>query len=249
VADSPLTTSLDALARFFVGDGTVQQTLERVSELTVEALPAADMVGITMIVEGRERTAVFTDPEAPQIDQAQYDTGEGPCLTAFSEARVTEIEDTREPGEWMAFRRSAAAHGVTSTLSFPLLFDKASLGAMNLYAKGERGFRDADRRTGELFAAQAAIVLANAQAYWDAHELSLRLGDAMQSRAVIEQAKGILIGAQGIDETDAFDLLVRASQRENIKLREVARRIVDDAIARGEAGTGAPPAPPRNNER
>ena len=75
-------------------------------------------------------------------------------------------------------------------------------------------------------------MLANAQAYWDAHELSVRLGEAMKNRAVIEQAKGILIGAQGIDEDQAFGLLVRASQRENIKLRDIARRIVDNAIAR-----------------
>jgi AmiR/NasT family two-component response regulator len=54
----------------------------------------------------------------------------------------------------------------------------------------------------------------------------------MKHRAVIEQAKGILIGAQGIDEDEAFGLLVRASQRENTKLRDIARRIVDDAIAR-----------------
>jgi GAF domain-containing protein len=232
MADSPLTSSLAALAQFFVGDGTVQRTLERVSDLTVESLPQADMVGITMIVEGRQRTAVFTDDKAPEIDQAQYDAGDGPCLSAFHERRITAIDATSEPGKWMEFRRAAAARGIGSTMSFPLLVDKASVGAMNLYASAERAFSDADRRTGELFAAQAAIVLANAQAYWDAHELSIRLGEAMQNRAVIEQAKGILIGAQGIDEDEAFGLLVGASQRENTKLRDIARRIVDNAIAR-----------------
>jgi GAF domain-containing protein len=237
MADSPLTDSLAALAQFFVGDGTVRQTLERVSDLTIEALPQAEMVGITMIVEGRQRTAVFTDDLAPELDQAQYDAGDGPCLSAFHEARTTAIEATSEPGEWMEFRRAAAAHGIHSTVSFPLLVDKVSVGAMNLYANTERAFSDADRRTGELFAAQAAIVLANAQAYWDAHELSLRLGDAMQNRAVIEQAKGILIGAQGIGEEEAFGLLVRASQRENTKLRDVARRIVENAIARHDTAT------------
>ena len=232
MADSPLTDSLAALAQFFVGDGTVRQTLERVSDLTVEALPQAAMVGITMMVDGRQRTAVFTDDKAPEIDQAQYDAGDGPCLSAFHDGRTTAIDATSEPGQWMEFRRAAATQGIGSTLSLPLLVDKGSIGAMNLYAHAERAFGDADRRTGELFAAQAAIVLANAQAYWDAHELSLRLGDAMQNRAVIEQAKGILIGAKGIDEEEAFGLLVRASQRENTKLRDIARRIVDNAIAR-----------------
>jgi GAF domain-containing protein len=233
VADSPLTSSLAALSRFFVGDGTVQQTLQRVSELTVEAIPAAEMVGITMVVEGRERTAVFTDEASPEIDQAQYDADDGPCVSALREARVTEIESTREPGEWMAFRGAAAEHGIGSTLSFPLLVDKAAIGAMNLYACEERAFNEQARETGELFAGQAAIVLANAQAYWDAYELSVRLGEAMENRAVIEQAKGMLMSAQGIDEDEAFQMLVAASQRENVKLRDIARRIVDDAKARG----------------
>jgi GAF domain-containing protein len=237
VADSPVTASLAALSRFFVGDGTVKETLERVSTLTIEAIPAAEMVGITMLVEGRQRTAVFTDPEAPEIDQAQYDTGEGPCLAAFHDGRITEIESTREAGKWPEFREVAAAHGIGSTLSFPLLVDTGAVGALNLYCLRERGFTSDDRETGTLFAAQAAIVLANAQAYWDAHDLSARLGEAMHSRAVIEQAKGMLMAAQGCDEDTAFDLLVKASQRENIKLRDVARRIVDGAVARGSGPT------------
>jgi GAF domain-containing protein len=234
VAESPLTASLSALSRFFVGDGTVQETLLRVSDLTVEAVPAADLIGITMLVEGRPRTAIFTDDTAPEVDQAQYDAGDGPCLRAFLEQRVTQIESTREPGEWPAFRATAAAHGIGSTMSFPLMVDKASVGAMNLYSHRERAFGDRDRENGELFAAQASIVLANAQAYWDAQDLSRGLSEAMRSRAVIEQAKGILMAPGGVDEDAAFELLVRASQRENIKLRDVAAKIVANAVARAE---------------
>jgi GAF domain-containing protein len=233
VADSPITRSIAVLTRFFVGDGTVEDTLHKVSELTLEAIGPAEMVGITMLVEGDKRTAVFTDAEAPEIDQAQYDADDGPCVSAFREGVVTEIRDTTEPGEWMEFRRTAAAHGIASTLSLPMLVDKAAVGAMNLYARTPHAFGPSDQADGEAFASQAAIVLANAQAYWDAHTLSLRLGEAMQSRAVIDQAKGILMAAQRVSEDDAFDLLVRASQRENTKLRDVARRIVDGAVARG----------------
>ena len=229
MADSPLTASLAALARFFVGDGTVHQTLQRVSDLLVESLPAAEMAGITMVVEGRERTAVFTDEAAPEIDQAQYDSGDGPCVTALREARVTQIDATSEPGEWPEFRRAAAARGIGSTLSFPLLVDKEAVGAMNLYSRHERAFSEEDHETGELFAAQAAIVLANAQAYWDAHELSVRLGEAMKNRAVIEQAKGMLMAAEGCDDEEAFAMLVSASQRENVKLRQISLRIVQAA--------------------
>ena len=226
---SPLGEGLAALSRFFVGDGTLHETLRRVSELTTEAVPAADMVALTMVVEGRARTAVSTDALAAEVDQAQYDTGDGPCLAAFERREVFSIEATREPGRWPAFRQSAASHGILSTLSLPMVVNQQGVGAMNLYARRERAFSGEDREVAQLFAAQAAIALANAQAYWDARELSAGLGEAMKSRAVIEQAKGVLMAAQRCSEDKAFEFLVNASQRENVKLRDIATRIVDNA--------------------
>ena len=234
MVDSPLRNSVVALTQFFVGDGTVEQTLQRVSQLTTEAIPAADLVGLTMMVEGHQRTAVFTDDAAPEIDQAQYETGEGPCLAAFETSEIYRIDSTLEAGRWPAFRAAAAEHGVLSTLSLPMIANERPVGAMNLYSRRERAFTDDDGEDGLLFASQAAIVLANAQAYWDERDLSLRLGEAMKSRAIIEQAKGILMAAQGCNEGQAFELLVRASQRENVKLRDVAARIVDTAVARAQ---------------
>jgi GAF domain-containing protein len=229
---STLTESLTALSRYFVGAGTLEETLLRVAELTVEAIEPADFVGLTMPVEGRQRTAVFTDPESPEIDQAQYDTGDGPCLTALETDRVVVVESTREQGPWAAFRHVAAEHGVLSTLSLPMRAEHATVGAMNLYARRERAFTGPHQDAALAFAGQAAIVLANAQAYWDAHRMSARLTEAMKSRATIEQAKGVLMGAQRCSPEEAFELLIRASQRENVKLRDIARRIVDNASRR-----------------
>ena len=236
--DSALSASLAELSRFFVGENTVEETLNRVMDLTVEAVPPAHMVGITMIVEGRQRTAVYTDELSPELDQTQYDTGRGPCLAAFAETRVTEIHSTLEPGEWPEFRKAAADHGILSTLSLPLVVDKTAFGAMNLYSRQERAFGQEHRTDAEQFAAQAAIVLANSQSYWDAQLLSSGLAEAMRSRAVIEQAKGILMAAEGIGEDEAFDILTRASQRENVKLRDIASRIVDSAVARRRKTNG-----------
>jgi GAF domain-containing protein len=232
MADSLLTESLAVLSRYFVGVGTLQDTLQRVAELTGEAIGPADFVGITMPVEGRQRTAVFTDPSSPEIDQAQYDSGEGPCLQAIEDRQVHVVESTREEGPWPTFRQAAADHGIGSTLSMPLVVDDRVVGAMNLYAGNERAFGEDDRHAALQFAAQAAIVLANAQAYWDAHELSTRLGEAMKSRATIEQAKGILMGTNACGPDDAFELLTQAAQRENVGIREMARRIVVDTTGR-----------------
>jgi GAF domain-containing protein len=237
---SPLTESLTVLSRFFVGAGTLEDTLLRVAELTVEAIEPADFAGLTVGASGRHRTAVFTDPESPEIDQAQYDSGDGPCLAALESDRVVEIESTREEGRWPAFRRVAVEHGVLSTLSLPMRAEHATVGAMNLYARRERAFTGQHRQAALVFAGQAGVVLANAQAYWEAHRLSARLGEAMKSRATIEQAKGILMGAQRCGPDDAFELLIRASQRENVKLREIARRIVDNAAGRPVDAEGRP---------
>src|SRR5271154_4285364 len=91
--------SLGALSQFFVNDGTLGDTLLRVSEMACDVTPAR-YAGITMLVEGRPRTGVFTSIEAPEIDEAQYQSGDGPCLDAFRHTRVNRIDSTLEDTRW-----------------------------------------------------------------------------------------------------------------------------------------------------
>jgi GAF domain-containing protein len=218
-----------SLTQYFVGDATLKETLRRVCELTIKAVPVVDHVGITLLVDDRLQTSVFTHPEVPDIDQAQYRTGEGPCIEAFRTGETYIIDSTREPGRWQEFRDSAERHGVLSTLSLPLVTNDGSIGAMNLYSEVERAYDEESRRVAMLFATQAAFVLANAQAYWDARTLSENLEQAMKSRAIIEQAKGAIMTTMGCDEDAAIQVLIDQSQRQNIKLREVADEIVRNA--------------------
>ena len=234
----PLERSLAALSRFFVGDGTLHDTLQRVAEYAEQAVPAAAMTGITMLVEGRAKTAVYTDEAAPEIDSAQYETGIGPCLDSFRHRQVFRIHDTTKDDRWPPFSEAAAARGVRSTMSIPMIANHEGVGALNYYSTSANAFSAEDEEVGGQFGAQAAIVLANAQAYWDAHQLSQNLATAMQSRAVIEQAKGILMGAQRCGADEAFQILVRASQRENRKLRDIAEALVARAQ---QAGSQQPP--------
>jgi transcriptional regulator with GAF, ATPase, and Fis domain len=134
-----------------------------------------------------------------------------------------------EPGRWQEFRDSAARHGVLSTLSLPLLTHDGPIGALNLYAEQENAFDEDNRRVAELFATQSAFVLANAQAYWDARTLSENLEQAMLSRAVIEQAKGMIMASMRCDEHAAFALLKTQSQAQNIKVRDIAEEIIRNA--------------------
>ncbi len=227
--------SLRALTQFFVNDGTLGDTLLRVSQMACEFTPAK-YAGITMLVEGSPRTGVFTNPEAPEVDEAQYRNGEGPCMYAFRDQVMYRIDSTIADRRWPAFARSAAAHGILSTLSAPLAARGRSLGALNLYAEAENAFTAAHEATVRDFADQACIVLANAQVYWDARQLNENLTQAIETRETISQAVGILIAVGGRTPQDAFQVLVNASQRENRKVRDIAEEIVARTVERGAEG-------------
>lgn len=230
MSDDPRGRAMRALSRFLVSDASVGDTLLRVAEISAEAVPAAEMAGVSILDdEGKPTTAVFTDVESPEIDAGQYKSGKGPCLEAWRLQRPVRIDDmSTAASEYPDFARLAQERGVQSTLSLPLIAGATGIGALNLYARTVKGFSVDDEALAGDLAGAAAIVLANATAYWDARRLGEQLTEAMQSRAMIEQAKGMLMAqSPGITADDAFDLLRRASQRENVKLREVAMRIVE----------------------
>ncbi len=222
--------ALRALSNYLVAKTSMGDTLLDVSQITVEALPGADMAGISLLGDdGRPTTGVFTDEQAPDIDAAQYASGRGPCLDSWREGTVIRLDDMQNALEsYPEFSKAAQAHGVQSSLSLPLVAGDERLGALNLYARIPGAFTSDDEALGVDLAAAAAIVLANASAFWAASQLSEQLGQAMQSRAVIEQAKGILMArSPKITADEAFDVLRKASQRENLKVRDIAQRIVE----------------------
>jgi GAF domain-containing protein len=222
--------ALRALSQFVFSKISLGETLLRVSQVTTDAMPAADMAGISLLgADGKPVTGVFTDPEAPEIDSAQYTSGRGPCLDSWRTGKLIRIDVIDEAkDDYPEFAEAARAHGIRSTLSLPLVAGDDAAGALNMYSRTLRGFTAEDEAVGIMLASAAAIVLVNASAYWQAAQLSEQLSQAMQSRAVIEQAKGILMArSPRLTADEAFDLLRKASQRENVKLRDIAQRIVD----------------------
>ncbi len=222
--------ALRALSQFLVAERSMGDTLHRVAEITIDALPPATMAGVSLLGEdGRPTTGVFTHAAAPEIDGAQYVAGRGPCLSAWREKRVVVLNDmVTAVDTYPEFAREAEAHGVGSVMSLPLVAGDEGLGALNLYAPPGDTFSSEDEAAGVELAAAASIVLANSSVYWEASQLSQQLTEAMRSRAVIEQAKGMLMArSPELSADDAFDMLRRASQRENVKLRDIAQRIVD----------------------
>jgi GAF domain-containing protein len=220
-----------ALAGFLVVDASVAETLQRISDITLQALPAAEIAGISMLDErGTARTRIYTDELSPEIDEGQYSSGRGPCLEAWRTCTNVIVDDMEEAltGAYPEFAKLAIEHGILSTLSLGLVAANRGLGALNLYARSKYAFTSDDVIVATELASLASVVLANTSAYWEAFDLSQHLNQAIQSRAVIEQAKGMLMAqSPTLDPDGAFELLRHASQRENVKLRDIARRIVE----------------------
>jgi GAF domain-containing protein len=229
VLDDPVHRSLNALSNYFVGDYTVGEALSRVCAAALEAVTPARSAGVSTTVDARIGTYVFTHPEVVEIDRPQYETGEGPCVDAFRVGEPVLLRSTRDAGPYPSFRAVAQRHGILSVMSLPMSTGAEAVGALNLYAEAENAFTDEHLSVGQAFATHAAFVIVNHQAYWDARSLSENLVQAMESRATIEQAKGVIMAATSVSPEEAFEQLKRQSQHENLKLRDVAAEIVRNA--------------------
>ena len=217
------------VARSLLAQEDVQHTLQKIVDLAVETLDGCDCAGITFL-KGRQFSTPAASSDVPRtVDAIQYETGEGPCLDAIREHEVFRTGDLGRERRWPRFSsRAQRETGVTSMLCFRLFVEGDTLGALNLYSKSTDAFDDHAMAVGSVFAAHAAVALSTAL-----HDEQME--EALQSRDVIGQAKGILMAREGIGPEEAFDMLRRASQRVNVKLRDIARQIADSASA-------APPA-------
>lgn len=222
-----LVESLRAMSGFLVGDESLGDTLQRIAYLAVEAIEPADLAGITLQDGDGPRTAAFTNPQALEIDRAQYDSGVGPCLDAWRTNQVLRIDSTADDSRWERFSRVACRHGILSTLSLPLVFnDATAVGALNLYARRRSAFSRSDERHAAAFAEQLAVVVTTTDAPTAAPTLSPQMRQALASRAVVDKARRIVMGTRSCTAEEAYQLLLRAAQQSNSTLSDAARHVV-----------------------
>ena len=221
VARNDLAEILGELARSLQDKPNVDQLLDDIVVAAVQTVPGAEHAGL-MVVEGRRNvtTRAVTGDVVTLIDQAQYRTGQGPCLNAMHEQHTVRVSDMATDGRWPDFSREALATGVRSMLSFQLYVIRDNLGALNLYSARVAAFTDESEQVGLLFAAHAAVAMADARRQDN-------LVRALTLRDLIGQAKGILMERYKITGEQAFGLLVRASQHTNTRLADVAGNLVE----------------------
>lgn len=207
----------------------VESTLRDIVELVCSALASCSMAGITLLDQAGPHTVAATNEATERVDSFQYKTESGPCLHAYRNQVVNRIDATRLDQRWPEFMAMARAEGVNSILSYPLVVRNDGIGALNLYSEHEDAFDADDERIGQAFATHATITLTHARGYLNKEKTRLSLERALETRGIIDQAKGILMARTGRDADEAFESLRRASQRTNRKVFDLAQEIVESA--------------------
>ena len=211
----------------------VEEVLRTICEHIVKLLPEAEFASVTLERRGSPSTAASTSDRATRLERRQYEAGDGPCLTAARTGVVQHGTVDEIASRWPDFATEAMTVGVASFLGAPLTVDEGVTGALNLFSGVPHGFRDVDTATLDLYTTVASVIVRATSRYAHAAEVITQLDRALATRAVIEQAKGILMATHRTTETGAFRMLVLRSQAENKKLHLVAEEFV--AMACGTA--------------
>jgi GAF domain-containing protein len=224
--------SLEILARaLHVRNAELQPTLDAIASAAVSMLSPARYAGLTVFSRGELIPRASAGGPPLLLDRLQQGLGDGPCASAARDQSAVLIDDTRQDQRWPVFCTEAARLNVRSMLCVPLWVHERCLGALSLYSGQAAAFSDLHERVATLLATFAALALAEAQRAGQMH-------DALGNRDVIGQAKGILMERYGVTADAAFGVLSRVSQAENMKLAEIARRLVETGKLPSDAGPG-----------
>jgi GAF domain-containing protein len=220
--------ALEHLGRLSLRELSMDSLLQTVADLTKTVMPGRPETSVLLLVKDRPSTVAHTGQLAVDLDETQYERGHGPCLHAARTGELTEIADTRTETRWRDYVQRAAERGNLSSLSIPLVIDEDEQvsGALNVYARRPEAFDEGSRSTATRLGPYAAVATGNLYAYRSARDMADNLQRALDSRAVIDQAKGVLIERYKITPDQAFQLLARVSMNANQKLRVVADRLV-----------------------
>jgi len=223
---SEIALNFSETARILFSAGSVTDTLASVVDLAVATIEGCDFAGVFLIEGDVVTTPVHTDPIVVAVDALQHQVSEGPCLDAIAHRLIFYADDLDNDLRWPHFAAYATTAGIRSVLALPLAAN-SHLGALNLYARYPAAFGVVDRAKAASLASLASLALTVARSHEDEERQADNLHAALASRETIGEALGILMERERITAGQAFDILRRASQHLNVKLREVAQNLVD----------------------
>jgi GAF domain-containing protein len=228
---TPTAQVLERLGSLSLRTVLMKDLLQTIADLAKIVMPGATEASVTLLVNDHPTTVASTGQLATDLDETQYERGHGPCLHAARTGELTEIADTRTDSRWPDYMPRAAEHGVLSSLSVPLAIDDEQVaGALNIFARLPNAFDEASRTAASRFGPYAAVAAGNLHAYRSARENADNLRAALETRSVIDQAKGILMDRHKLTADQAFRVLAQMSMKTNRKLHAVA----DDLVHTGD---------------
>jgi transcriptional regulator with GAF, ATPase, and Fis domain len=214
------------LGRIKLSETDLNGVFRRVTELAKRTIPGANEVSVTLVHDKGAHTPTFTGDLALVLDESQYELGHGPCLDAAVTTSTQHVVDMTNETRWPNWTVRASKAGAYSSLSIGLPVQEAVTGALNIYATKPQAFDEDALAVAQTFASYAEVAMANAYLYNATTTLAQHMEIAMRSRAVIEQAKGIIMAERRCNADEAFSILTKLSQDTNRKLRDVAVLLV-----------------------
>lgn len=241
-ASVQLEEALVSLGTLLLSTPSMEAYLGRVADLAVQVFDPPATCGVSLYIDDTPVTVAASGAVAGQVEETQYEAGGGPCLHSMRTGESVDIPDLAADDRWPEYRTHAMALGLGSCHTVALSDGERTVGALNVHACEVGAFDDASRRSLRLFAAQTSAALELLRR--DAHQRMLgeQLQEALASRAVIDQAMGIVMSTRRCSPDEAFSFLRRTSQNANRKLREVATDLVG-AVADGRGPQAAAEGP------
>jgi transcriptional regulator with GAF, ATPase, and Fis domain len=226
-SDHPTRALVDefaAIAAHVHSSEDYEDSMRRITDAAVHAIDGCEVASLSLLEKSGPVTHAATGPLADLGDKIQYEEMEGPCLDAAMQERWIYTRDLKTTDRWpKSAARLVSELGVASMFSCRLALEaapNATLGGINMYATRTDAFSEQDQMLAILLSSLGAVVV-------DASRQQANLRAAIESRQLIGEAIGIMRSQRGMSREDAFAALSKASQRMNVKLRDLAEQIAD----------------------
>jgi transcriptional regulator with GAF, ATPase, and Fis domain len=234
---SEVQEDLEGLQNALLNTDSVEQFLHELAVLSTQAMDGVMSCGMSLRRRGRPpAVSACSDRLASSADEVQHQTGDGPSLHAMRYARSARIDDTAASGRWPKFCRQAEELGIRSCYALPLMVDDEPVGALILYSRQPAAFGPDESGRADRFAKDASGALTLALRMASCTDLNEQLRSSISSRAVIDQALGVIMATEHVAQDRALALLRSVSQNTNVRLRDLAASIVTRV-------SGKPPQP------
>lgn len=209
------------LARSIAAPSSADEVLASVTAAAVELIPGVDTAGMLLVDKGGKFESLFvTSDLVYELDGLQQKYNEGPCVDAAVDGLIVRTNDFATEHRWPNYSRAVAEIGVRSCLSVKLYTSYQTAGALNLFGTQPEAFDGESDVTATVLASHAAAAIMASR-----HGEQLR--SALTSRDVIGQAKGVIMERFNVDAVKAFKILRELSQNSNVRLAEIAQRVVE----------------------